>query len=218
MRVEPFIPDPIDLAPLRRTLRRVAARPEHLDECHRIINHAIADLEAVAKTAAAQARFQAMLAEVEAVIGYPLDQGSPSRVHLLSIDIDRWHRTRRGGYWYHPFRCRGHLSSVVELATSPLSEWTTKTVTEVIAAARAALIARGATGTCRVSLRFDHPYVPDTAVLCVRMGQLRACVAIHKGGCWCQRLPTELLEVLGQARPPGKSARWASSGFGRESA
>ena len=181
MRLTRFTPDPIDLTPLRRTVRRVAIRPEHRDECQRIITHAIADLEAV-----------------EVVPGDPVDEVAPSQAHRLSMFIDRRHRLRRGGYWQSPLRFRGHLS-VVHLATRPLSEWTAETVGDVIAAARAALVARGATGRCRVALRFDDTYAPESAVLCVRMGRLRARVDIDKGGCWCQRLSSDLLEVLRRA-------------------
>jgi len=187
LRVTPFTPDPIDLTPLRRTVRRVAIRPEHRDECQRIITHAIADLEAVARTGA-----------VEVVTEAPVHE-APSRPYRLSMYIDRRHRLRRGGYWHRPMRFRGRLSSTVQLATRPLSKWTAGTVGDVIAAARGALVARGATGRCRVTLRFDDTYAPVSAVLCVRMGRLRARVDIDKGGCWCQRLSSDLLEVLRRA-------------------
>ena len=127
----------------------------------------------------------------------------------LPLYIDRRHRTRTGGYWQSPFRYRGGLSASVELALPPLAAWTPATVAELLAAARVALRARGATGACRVSAHGDDSsWRPEMVTLCVRIGPLRA-RAFLEVPCGCRHVPSEVLEALHQAVPGLTSLRWA---------
>ena len=192
MAAVPFAPDPVDLTPLRRTLRRVAgAHPDRVLACTQILQAAIADLEAVAAAPRAVSRV------------------SPVRTVPLHLQIDRRHQTRSGGYWQSPFRYRGGLSPIVELALPPLAAWTPATVTDLLAAARGALRARGASGACRVSVQGDGPYSrPEMVTFCVRIGALRA-RAFLAVSCGCPHVPTEALEALSQAVPSLRSQRWA---------
>ena len=193
-----FVPNPVDLTPLRRTLRRVAgAHPDRVPACTQILRAAIADLEAVA------------VPVVDTSPTGTADPVPPARTVPLSLSIDRRHRTRTGGYWQSPFRYRGGLSASVELALPPLDAWTPATVAELLAAARVALRVRGATGACRVSAHGnDSSWRPETVTLCVRIGSLRA-RALLAVDCGCRHVPSEVLEALHQAVPGLTSLRGA---------
>lgn len=102
--------------------------------------------------------------------------------------FERRIRYRRGGGCWRDWRPPGSAlrtcldrPSTLDLVVPPIADWTRDTVAQVIAMARAQLVARRATGRGRITARVNSRYRVNGIELTVRVGDLRTRVNIDAG-------------------------------------